>query len=157
MLRAAAQPAAPERRQPDAAMKVDLRPPSAEPQEPILARTRDTVDILHRLEGALFVSCACGMKIKVPPGYPAPTIACPICARVIAIPAAAPATASGTPGTSTATESPPAPPARRLFTSRPGIGSRSGAPAALRSTEPEFESPESPLSQCDAETEIISS
>jgi heat shock protein HtpX len=139
-------------------MKVDLRPPSAEPQEPILARTRDTVDILHRLEGALFVSCACGMKIKVPPGYPAPTIACPICARVIAIPAAAPATASGTPGTSTATESPPAPAGPATFHFTPGHWQsfRCACGAAIQ-LSPNLKARKVHCPKCDAETEIISS
>jgi heat shock protein HtpX len=85
------------------AAKVAVRAPSAEPEKPILARARDAVDIIHRLQGALFVPCACGMKIKVPFDYNALTITCPLCARVIPIPTATPAPASDATETSTAT------------------------------------------------------
>jgi heat shock protein HtpX len=71
------------------AAHIAVRAPSAEAEKPEMDRARDAVDIIHRLQGALFIPCACGLKIKVPYGYSAPTITCPICARVIPIPIAA--------------------------------------------------------------------
>ena len=68
---------------------VGLREPSAEPEKDDLARARDTVDILHRLNGFLMLGCVCGLKIKVPPGFKKNEIKCPSCSRVHPIPMAA--------------------------------------------------------------------
>ncbi len=73
---------------------VGLREPSAEPQKEDLARAREAVDILHRINGLLFLACACGLKIKVPPQFEADTIRCPRCSRELAVPVAAMAAAT---------------------------------------------------------------
>ena len=64
-----------------------VRAPSAEPEPDDLAKARDVVDILHRMDGLLFLACACGLKIKIPRGHKGDKVQCPACARVIGIPA----------------------------------------------------------------------
>ena len=68
---------------------VDARAPSVEPAQDDLEKAREAVDILHRIGGLLFLQCACGLKIKVPPGYKGDHVDCPRCARQIPIPVAA--------------------------------------------------------------------
>jgi len=62
---------------------VSVREPSAEPEKGDLEKAREVVDILHRLEGMVFVTCACGLKTKVPRQYRQDEIHCPRCGRVI--------------------------------------------------------------------------
>jgi heat shock protein HtpX len=76
------------------AERVSARPPSAEPEKDDLDRARDAVDILHRMDGFLFLPCACGLKIKLPPGYKGAQVQCPRCSRSIPIPAAVAAAAA---------------------------------------------------------------
>lgn len=66
----------------------EIRGPSTEPEKGDLARARDAVDILHRMGGFLFLACACGLRIKVPPGYKQKEVHCPRCARTMPVPAA---------------------------------------------------------------------
>ena len=56
-------------------------------------RARETVDIMHRLAGLLFLTCPCGLKIKVPPSYREKDIHCPACGRTLELPVAVQATA----------------------------------------------------------------
>ena len=79
---------------------VGLRAPSPEPEKTGLAKARDAVDILHRMGGYLFLTCACGLKVKVPPGYKKDEVHCPRCGRVTPIPRAVMAAA----GTAAAAE-----------------------------------------------------
>jgi len=54
-----------------------------------LAQVREVTDILHRMEGLIFLACACGLKIKVPKSYKGEKVPCPACGQVMAIPTAA--------------------------------------------------------------------
>ena len=74
--------------------KAPIRAPSAEPEKEDLAKARESVDILHRMGGYLFLQCACGLKVKVPPQYKEPELHCPRCDRAIPIPVAAAAGAA---------------------------------------------------------------
>lgn len=65
------------------AQPVAARAPSAEPEKTDLAKARDAVDVLHRVGGYLFLACACGLKIKVPPGYKGDEVRCPRCGRTL--------------------------------------------------------------------------
>jgi len=65
---------------------VPVRQPTAEPEKDELTRAREAVDILHRLNGLLFLTCACGLSIKVPPGYKESQVHCPRCGRTLPIP-----------------------------------------------------------------------
>jgi len=71
-----------------------VRAASAEPEGDDLTRARETVDILHRLGGFLFLNCACGLRIKVPPTFKGETLKCPRCSREHTIPRAIAAAAA---------------------------------------------------------------
>ncbi|MES0329617.1 MAG: M48 family metallopeptidase [Dehalococcoidales bacterium] len=45
-------------------------------------RTRETADMLYRLNKYKTITCACGTKLKVPPRFKDNTIRCPHCGRV---------------------------------------------------------------------------
>lgn len=42
-------------------------------------------DIMRKVNGFLFLSCTCGLKLKVPPNFKAPTVKCPRCSRTLDI------------------------------------------------------------------------
>mgnify|MGYP001025372569 CR=1 FL=1 len=91
---------------------VGIRPPSAEPEEADLVKAREAVDILHRLDGMLFLTCACGLKMKVPPTFEMSEVRCPRCSRTLPITTAALATAvsEGAPDLLEEADRQPAPP-----------------------------------------------
>ena len=49
---------------------------------------RDLMDLMRAVNGFAFLICACGLKIKVPPDFEEPHIACPRCKRENKIPTA---------------------------------------------------------------------
>jgi heat shock protein HtpX len=63
----------------DSSDRVAVREPSAEPEQSAAEKTRSAVDILHKLEGMLFLSCACGLRMKAPKNYQGKHIQCPRC------------------------------------------------------------------------------
>ncbi len=73
---------------------VQVREPSAEAEKVEAEKTREVVDILHRLNGLLFVQCACGLRTKVPQNYEQDEIRCPRCGRITPLPVAAMAAAA---------------------------------------------------------------
>jgi len=69
-----------------AADSVSLRAPSAEKETEAdhLARTRDTSDMLLRMNNYKIVTCAnCGTKYKIPPAFPDPSIVCAHCGKTV--------------------------------------------------------------------------
>jgi heat shock protein HtpX len=52
-------------------------------------RAREVADLIDRFANYLLIPCACGMRIKVPPGYQRDTVECPRCSRWNALPVAA--------------------------------------------------------------------
>jgi heat shock protein HtpX len=69
-------------------------PPSvAEEAQPVLARqasaaeedhtqrVRETTNVLWKLANYGFITCPCGVTLKIPPGFKQPTIQCPHCQR----------------------------------------------------------------------------
>ncbi len=72
-----------------------VREPSAEPEKGDLEKAREVVDILHRLNGLVFITCACGLRTKVPPNFEQDEIRCPRCGRVIPMAAVAGMAAAG--------------------------------------------------------------
>ena len=52
------------------------------------AEARDVMDLMRAVNGYAFLICACGLKIKVPPGFDQPAIACPRCNRENTVPRA---------------------------------------------------------------------
>lgn len=61
---------------------VAQRPPSASEKIDPKAQARQLGDLLGRLHGYAFFICPCGLKMKVPPTYARPEVACPRCGRV---------------------------------------------------------------------------
>jgi heat shock protein HtpX len=73
---------------PAAALKTEeirLREAQAEPQPTQAERTqkqlRQVGDIMRKVNGFLFLTCVCGLKLKVPPNFKADTVKCPRCAH----------------------------------------------------------------------------
>lgn len=58
------------------------------------AAKRSVNDLLRAVNGFIFLTCQCGLKIKVPPEFDKPSVTCPRCQTVNPIPAAELATAS---------------------------------------------------------------
>jgi heat shock protein HtpX len=69
---------------------VPAREASAEPAAPaaVVERATETNAALDRVAGYLPIACACGVGIKVPPGFADDTIACPRCGATHTVPRA---------------------------------------------------------------------
>jgi heat shock protein HtpX len=84
-----------------AAAEAGIRAPAAaEPKSDPAKQWRQAQDILHKLNQFAVISCACGLNMKLPPGFDQPAVACPRCGRrhdvpVAALQAAAAAVAGG--------------------------------------------------------------
>jgi len=61
---------------------VPVAAPAAPDASARLDRVRQTTDMLWRLNQYVFVGCACGTKLKVPPAYLGRDITCPHCGAV---------------------------------------------------------------------------
>jgi heat shock protein HtpX len=59
---------------------------SGAPPLPIPSQARETADLLWKLNGYALVQCACGARLKVPPGLKSDRARCPRCKRVHEIP-----------------------------------------------------------------------
>jgi hypothetical protein len=80
------------------AKPVESRAPSEEPTsrqtpEQRLRRAHDALDMVRRLHGFLFLTCACGATLKIPPNFPRPQLACPRCGATHDVAQAKPAEA----------------------------------------------------------------
>jgi heat shock protein HtpX len=53
-----------------------------------IERGREVADLLGRFVNFLLITCVCGVRIKVPPGFPQDSIRCTRCGRTHAIPQA---------------------------------------------------------------------
>jgi heat shock protein HtpX len=47
---------------------------------------RQVGDIMRVVNGFVFIGCVCGLKLKVPPNFKAPTVKCPRCKRILEVP-----------------------------------------------------------------------
>jgi len=67
---------------------LDVREPHPDvaAQKNAKAQARDVMDLMRAVNGFAFLLCACGLKIKVPPDFTEPEIACPRCGRKNEIP-----------------------------------------------------------------------
>ncbi len=131
-----------------------IREPSAEPEKSGLEKARDAVDILHRQAGMIFLTCACGLRTKVPPSYKGEDVRCPRCGRQIPIPqaaavAAAASAALGAAGAPAQPASPAKAAAGRAATRRPPHSRQVGQrPLRLRPhhpAQPQLQRPQHPL------------
>jgi len=74
--------------------------PEADRKQAAIKRANEVGDLVDRLVEFLMLSCACGVQIKVPPGFAKPTVPCPRCGRDNAVPKAtesAPTESAATP------------------------------------------------------------
>jgi heat shock protein HtpX len=63
-------------------------PAAAEPKSDPAKQWRQAQDILHKLNQFAVISCACGLSMKLPPGFDQPAVACPRCGRRHEVPLA---------------------------------------------------------------------
>jgi heat shock protein HtpX len=78
--------------------EIAIRPAQAEAtgREKTQRQARQIGDIMRKVSGFLFLTCACGLKIKVPPDFQADTLKCPRCGRTLPVaPGPAPSPANG--------------------------------------------------------------
>jgi heat shock protein HtpX len=70
--------------------QIDLREASVKKEEPKSAKKsqRDLGDLMMKVNKYLFLVCACGLRIKVPPDYKHDHIQCPKCGRNNEVPLA---------------------------------------------------------------------
>jgi len=67
-----------------AAGTVALRAPQPEPAEKFdeVQRTRETSNLMWNLNKYNTITCACGTKLRLPPGFKLPQVKCPHCGRI---------------------------------------------------------------------------
>jgi heat shock protein HtpX len=60
---------------------IALREASAKAKEEELKekQLRQVGDIMRKVNGFVFLTCACGVTLKIPPNYAAATVECPRC------------------------------------------------------------------------------
>jgi heat shock protein HtpX len=93
------------------------------------ARMREAGDVLRKVNQFLFLTCACGLRIKLPPDFNKNTVACPRCHRELSVPVAQVAAAGQVlsslagqpqgPAPAAAPEPPPTPAGRAVFAAAP--------------------------------------
>ncbi len=59
----------------------------AKQKQRLETQMRQVGDIMRKINGFLFLSCACGLKMKIPPNFKNKTVTCPKCQRVLELPA----------------------------------------------------------------------
>jgi heat shock protein HtpX len=68
---------------------IPIRPASGAGMEPLRKPKRtDLGDLTRAINGFLFLTCLCGLKIKVPPDFKKTSLPCPRCGRTVSVPAA---------------------------------------------------------------------
>lgn len=65
-----------------------VRAPSVAARKDVKQQARDVGDILRGLNQFIFLPCACGLRVKLPPNYPKPEIECPRCHTLLRVPVA---------------------------------------------------------------------
>ena len=58
----------------------------AEKKEPLEKQMRQVGDIMRKVNQFVFLTCACGLKLKIPPNFKSPNVTCPRCHRNLDIP-----------------------------------------------------------------------
>jgi heat shock protein HtpX len=59
----------------------------AEKEERLQARMHQVGDIMRKVNGFLFLTCLCGLKLKIPPNFKGDKVKCPRCSRQLNLPA----------------------------------------------------------------------
>lgn len=65
-----------------------LRQASDEAKQKLRKQTqmRQVGDIMRKVQGFIFLTCLCGLSLKIPPNYKSNNVTCPRCKRQLAIP-----------------------------------------------------------------------
>ncbi len=68
--------------------EVALRQAGAEPEKEarLEKQMRQVGDIMRRVNQFIFLTCACGLKLKIPPNFKGDQVKCPRCSRMLDIP-----------------------------------------------------------------------
>ena len=76
--------------------QVLIREPSAKVKDQRSKKktARDIGDLMRTVNKYAFIACACGVKLKLPPNFKKPEVACPRCGRKHKVPLAELAIAS---------------------------------------------------------------
>ena len=61
---------------------VDIRQGSGAKAASSKKQLRDIGDIMRKVNQFVFLTCACGLKMKIPPNFKAPKIKCPRCGKI---------------------------------------------------------------------------
>ena len=59
----------------------------AEKEQRLQAQVHRVGDIMRKVNGFLFLSCPCGLKLKIPPNFKSDNVKCPRCSRQLNLPA----------------------------------------------------------------------
>ncbi len=65
---------------------IRTRREGADTKQDVRGRMRQAGDMLRQMNGFMFLACACGMRIKIPPEFKHDHIACPRCKRSLEVP-----------------------------------------------------------------------
>jgi heat shock protein HtpX len=65
---------------------VELRGPAGEPERNAKDQKRTLGDVMAKVSNFTFLSCLCGLKLKVPPNYSGSQVQCPRCGRNLVMP-----------------------------------------------------------------------
>jgi len=65
--------------------QIQVRTPSAEPmkKQPQEEQIRQVGDIIRKVNQFIFLTCLCGLKLKIPPNFKQQTVICPRCKRTL--------------------------------------------------------------------------
>ena len=68
--------------------EIAVRQASAEEERPPRQQEqlRQVGDIMRRVNQFVFLTCICGLKLKIPPNFKAPKVKCPRCSNTLDIP-----------------------------------------------------------------------
>ena len=64
---------------------IDIRQASAESKRSRKQQLRQVGDIMRKVNSFAFLTCACGIKMKIPPNFKANKVACPRCGKTSSI------------------------------------------------------------------------
>ncbi|MCX5638995.1 MAG: M48 family metallopeptidase [Planctomycetota bacterium] len=66
--------------------EIALREAKAEKEQRLQTQAHQVGDIMRKVNQFIFLTCLCGLKLKIPPNYKRQTVECPRCHRVLDIP-----------------------------------------------------------------------
>ena len=64
-------------------VKIRERQAAAVKQEKTQKQIHQIGDIMRKVNGFVFLTCLCGLKLKVPPNFKADSVKCPRCSRML--------------------------------------------------------------------------